>query len=180
MIANIVLQVSKDNCDSIVENFMPNLTACLDAIDEQNEKTAVIAAYVTKSIPIVTFGGAAGQSDPTLIICDDMIEVQYDRLLFKRRKQLRKFHGFPKGPRSGEKNDHGVSKCNIFLQYFQQNYKRKLISNMMLGVGSIRQCDSAFGSACFVKGVFDFVADSCIVHMIASNELIVPIIPDKR
>ena len=179
MMANIVLQVSKDNADSIIENLMPNLTVCLDAIDGQNEKTALIAACVSKSIPIVTCGGAAGRSDPTKIICDDLTKVQDDRLLFKCRKQLRKFHGFPKGPQSGEKNNHRFKKWNI-LAVFSTELQKKVDFKNDPGVGSMRQCDGALGTACFVTGTYGFVAASRIVDMIASNELIVPTIPDKR
>jgi tRNA A37 threonylcarbamoyladenosine dehydratase len=86
------------------------LTACIDAIDGVNEKTSLLLACVELGIPIVSCGGAAGRSDPTKIVCNDITKVTDDRLLFKCRKLMRQEYGFPKVvPIVSNKNNGGSS-----------------------------------------------------------------------
>ena len=63
---------------------------------------------------------------------------------------------------------------------FSTELQKKIDFKNDAGVGSMYQCGSTLGTACFVIGIFYFVAVSCNVDMIASNELAVPIIPDKQ
>lgn len=72
----------------------------VDAIDSVRTKTALIAWCVEKNQPLITVGGAGGQLDPTRIRIDDLALTIQDPLLSKVRGQLRKLHGFPRGPKS--------------------------------------------------------------------------------
>lgn len=72
----------------------------IDAIDSVRTKTALIAWCVEKAQPLITVGGAGGQLDPTRIRIDDLALTIQDPLLSKVRAQLRKLHGFPRGPKS--------------------------------------------------------------------------------
>merc|ERR1712194_602838 len=176
--------ISVENIHPIINKLLPDLTVCLDAIDGQNEKTALIAACVSKAIPIITCGGAAGRVDPTQITCDDLTKAKEDRLLFWCRKQLRKYHGFPKGPKQGKKNTHRVKKWNILSVFSTEIQKEEINDNNIrldvegdeiiqskdenlkrpgLNVGSMRKCDGPLGTACFVTGTYGFVAAGRVV-----------------
>jgi tRNA threonylcarbamoyladenosine dehydratase len=72
----------------------------VDAIDSVRTKTALIAWCVERGQPLVTVGGAGGQLDPTRIRIDDLALTIQDPLLSKVRAQLRKHHGFPRGPKA--------------------------------------------------------------------------------
>lgn len=72
----------------------------IDAIDSVRTKTALIAWCVERRQALITVGGAGGQLDPTRIRIDDLAQTIQDPLLSKVRGQLRKMHGFPRGPKS--------------------------------------------------------------------------------
>ncbi|SDG83150.1 tRNA A37 threonylcarbamoyladenosine dehydratase [Paraburkholderia phenazinium] len=72
----------------------------VDAIDSVRTKTALIAWCVEQGQPLITVGGAGGQLDPTRIRIDDLALTIQDPLLSKVRAQLRKQHGFPRGPKA--------------------------------------------------------------------------------
>lgn len=177
--------ISKDNVDVFFDNILllnkSSATVCIDAIDNMNEKTAIIWACVTRGLPIITCGGAAGRTDPTKIVCDDLTKAMDDRLLFKTRKLLRKHHGFPKGPPNGTPNKHKVKRWNV-PAVFSTELQKHLTSesDYATTTSSFRRCDSALGTACFVTGSYGFAAASRAVEMIASGRLEVPIVPDDR
>ncbi|HVE10455.1 MAG TPA: tRNA cyclic N6-threonylcarbamoyladenosine(37) synthase TcdA [Paraburkholderia sp.] len=98
-------------CDvRVIEDFIEpdNFAAVLgggfdyviDAIDSVRTKTALIAWCVEHRQPLITVGGAGGQLDPTRIRIDDLAQTIQDPLLSKVRAQLRKQHGFPRGPKA--------------------------------------------------------------------------------
>jgi tRNA threonylcarbamoyladenosine dehydratase len=72
----------------------------IDAIDSVRTKTALIAWCVERKQALITVGGAGGQLDPTRIRIDDLALTIQDPLLSKVRGQLRKMHGFPRGPKA--------------------------------------------------------------------------------
>lgn len=72
----------------------------VDAIDSVRTKTALIAWCVARGQPLITVGGAGGQLDPTRIRIDDLALTIQDPLLSKVRAQLRKLHGFARGPKA--------------------------------------------------------------------------------
>lgn len=72
----------------------------VDAIDSVRTKTALIAWCVARKQPLITVGGAGGQLDPTRIRIDDLALTIQDPLLSKVRGQLRKQHGFARGPKA--------------------------------------------------------------------------------
>ncbi len=72
----------------------------VDAIDSVRTKTALIAWCVEQGQRLITVGGAGGQLDPTRIRIDDLALTIQDPLLSKVRAQLRKQHGFPRGPKA--------------------------------------------------------------------------------
>lgn len=86
-----------DNFEAL---FGGGLDYIVDAIDSVRTKTALIAWCAARGQPLVTVGGAGGQLDPTRIRIDDLALTIQDPLLSKVRAQLRKQHGFPRGPKA--------------------------------------------------------------------------------
>ncbi|MBY4684099.1 tRNA threonylcarbamoyladenosine dehydratase [Burkholderia contaminans] len=89
--------VEPDNFDALLGGGFDYV---IDAIDSVRTKVALIAWCVAKRQPLVVVGGAGGQLDPTRIRIDDLALTIQDPLLSKVRAQLRKQHGFPRGPKA--------------------------------------------------------------------------------
>ncbi|WEY38172.1 tRNA cyclic N6-threonylcarbamoyladenosine(37) synthase TcdA [Paraburkholderia sp. SUR17] len=89
--------VEPDNFDAVLG---AGFDYVIDAIDSVRTKTALVAWCVARGQPLVTVGGAGGQLDPTRIRIDDLALTIQDPLLSKVRAQLRKQHGFPRGPKA--------------------------------------------------------------------------------
>jgi len=89
--------VEPDNFDAVLGGGFDYV---IDAIDSVRTKTALIAWCVEHGQPLITVGGAGGQLDPTRIRIDDLALTIQDPLLSKVRAQLRKQHGFPRGPKA--------------------------------------------------------------------------------
>lgn len=170
--------VTAEGADGVIGSMLPELTACVDAIDGMHEKTALILACVSNGVPIVTCGGAAGRTDPTKIVVDDLTRVQEDRLLFKCRKMLRQDHGFAKVPLPGkDRKGTRVRRWRIPAVYsteVQQRVVPAANGDAAATTSSFRTCDGALGTACFVTGAYGFAAASKVVEMIANDELVVP------
>lgn len=165
--------VTVDTADELITS-LPELTACIDAIDGMIEKTALILACVNHSIPIVTCGGAAGRMDPTQIVIDDLTKVSEDRLLFHCRKRLRQKHGFPKVALPGQGKSARVRKWRIPAVYSLEVQQKEDNTKADTASSSFRACDGFLGTGVFVTGSYGFVAATKIIEMIAMNSLIVP------
>ena len=164
--------VSTENAYDMIQGLLPDVTCVVDAIDGAQEKTALISACARLRVPIVTCGGAAGRKDPTQIVCDDIIKVKEDRLLFWCRKDLRQRYGFPKGPAKFTKASYKPRRWRIFAVYSKEVQKTIKADN--ISTSSLRTCDGALGTACFVTGAYGFVAAGKVVSMIASDKLVRP------
>lgn len=152
------------------------ITAVLDAIDGSKAKSALLAACVDASLPVVTCGGAAGYLDPTRIVCDDLTRVMDDKLLTSCRTNLRKYHNFPPGLPFPQQEK--TKRWNIPAVYSTENLDKTMdpsSSSLSLqssdSSSSLSECDSSVGSACFVTGTFGFTAAAKIVTGIAENTL---------
>ena len=83
-----------------VENMLGRKFDCVvDAIDQVRTKAAMIAWCAHHGVPLVTAGGAGGQSDPGQIEIADLAKTVQDPLLAKVRSLLRKEYGFPRDPK---------------------------------------------------------------------------------
>lgn len=164
--------VSPDNIDEILQG-LPNITACLDAIDGTKAKVSLIAACARYGIPIVTCGGSAGRTDPTKFVCKDLTKVEGDPLLSACRKDLRKLYGYEEGLSFNDrKNQKPPRKWNIQAVYSTE--RQKSLPQGTSDVSSLRRCDGALGTACFVTGTSGFVAAGEVISQIASNNLLIP------
>lgn len=90
--------VSPENLDRMLDN---NFDYLIDAIDQVRTKAAMIAGCTARRIPIITAGGAGGQTDPSRIEIADLSRTIQDPLLSKVRALLRKEYGFTR--ESGKK-----------------------------------------------------------------------------
>lgn len=174
--------ISKENADeiwNIIEELSPKgVTACLDAIDGSDAKTAWIASCARRRVPVVTCGGSAGRTDPTKFICDDLTRAIEDPLLSSCRKNLRKYYGFQEGVSPGSKSrDPSSGKLRKRLPRkwkIQAVYSTESPRSVSKESSSIRRCDGALGTACFVTGTSGFVAAGKVVEMIANDNLSFP------
>ena len=168
-----LLKVTADNAVDVVDTLMPKVDVILDAIDGQIEKTALIAACCVRGVPIVTCGGAAGRSDPTKIIIDDLSKSADCRLLFRCKKALRdEYKLFQKGPSTGNTKKYRPRKWKIAAVFSQE--LQKSVAQGEDSVSALRRCDGALGTACFVTGTYGFVAASHIISMIVNDNLVKP------
>jgi tRNA threonylcarbamoyladenosine dehydratase len=148
----------------------------LDAIDGAREKAAILAYCDAHQLPIVTCGGAAGRSDPSLVATTDLTLVQGDKLLASCKKELRKYHGFDAGLSFRElQKGRRVPKWNIDCVYSQEDIAAVLPPALSdASSSSFRLCDGSLGTACYVTGTFGFAAAKAIVDKIAYNKLAPP------
>lgn len=94
--------ITEDNLDQMIGAGRYDYV--IDAIDNVRAKTALIAYCRNHAIPLITIGGAGGQTDPTKIEIRDLSRTEQEPLLAKVRKRLRAYHGFPRG----SKNKFGI------------------------------------------------------------------------
>ena len=85
--------VTADNLDALLG---ARFGCVIDAIDQVRIKAALIAGCRRHGTPVVTAGGAGGQTDPTRIQLADLSRTIQDPLLSKVRARLRKEYGFPR------------------------------------------------------------------------------------
>ncbi len=137
----------------------------IDAIDSVGAKTALIAHCRAHRIPLVTIGGAGGQTDPTGIGVRDMSKTEQDPLLAKVRKRLRALHGFPRGSR----NSFGIDA--VFstepLRAPQTGDECALPDGAAEGVTGLN-C-AGFGSSVAVTATFGLVAASHVLRRLAAQ-----------
>ncbi|PXW23742.1 tRNA threonylcarbamoyladenosine dehydratase [Paraburkholderia caballeronis] len=168
-------------CDvRLVEDFVEpgNFDALLgggfdfvvDAIDSVRTKTALIAWCVERGQPLITAGGAGGQLDPTRIRIDDLALTIQDPLLSKVRGQLRKQHGFPRGPKA---------KFKVSAVYSDEPliYPEAAVCDVDPEAGHVETSPghhgpvglncAGFGSSVCVTASFGFAAASYVLRAIA-------------
>lgn len=88
--------VTPDNLKAILT---PHFDQVIDCVDSYRTKAALIAHCRRQKLPLVTVGGAGGQSDPTRIRITDLARSVQDPLLAKVRRMLRQDYGFSRNPR---------------------------------------------------------------------------------
>lgn len=158
---------------TLVEDFvaLDNLDAMLgggfdwvvDAIDSVRVKTALIAWCVAHSQRLITVGGAGGQIDPTRIRIDDLTRTIQDPLLAKVRAQLRKQHGFVRGPKA--KFNVPAVYSDEPLQYPEATCAPMEGANAVAGPQGLN-C-AGFGSSVCVTATFGMAAAAHVLKRIA-------------
>ncbi|GAB3023935.1 tRNA cyclic N6-threonylcarbamoyladenosine(37) synthase TcdA [Bowmanella dokdonensis] len=143
--------VTPDNCAEYLQKF----DYVIDATDSVKAKAAIIAHCKRRKIPVLTVGGAGGQTDPTQVSVADLAKTTQDPLAAKVRAQLRRQYGFTSNPQRRFAVDCVFSTEQ--LKYPQAD--GTVCETKSLGEGSVRlDCRSGFGAAVAVTGTFGFVA----------------------
>jgi tRNA A37 threonylcarbamoyladenosine dehydratase len=111
--------------------------------------------------------------DPCAVTVKDLSRANGDLLLAACRKSLRKLYGFEAGKpfRSSGKVNKPPRKWNIPAVVSTEMQKSLPQGNH---ASSLRRCDGALGTACFVTGTSGFVAAGQLVSMIANDQFIIP------
>ena len=140
----------------------PRFDYVLDAIDSPSNKCLLIAQCRARGLPVFVTGGAGGRRDPTALRIADLARSTHDRLLSEVRSQLRKHHGFP-----AEGRDFGIDCVYSPEPVVYPSSEGGVCDRREPGTDLRLNCESGYGSACFVTGAFGFAAAGHIVRKLA-------------
>lgn len=134
----------------------------VDAIDSPSLKAFLLVQCKERGLPVITTGGAGGRRDPTAIRVTDLAYTSGDRLLRYVRSLLRKQYGFPRGDRL----------FRIECVYSAEEVVYPVVEGQACQKGNPPEsdpdlrldCDTGFGTACFVTGTFGFAAAARVVE----------------
>lgn len=138
--------------------------AVMDAIDAPSVKALLLAACRERALPVISAGAAGGRRDPAAVEITDLAFSTHDRLLQEVRRRLRKDHGFPRGDQP-----FGIP-CVLSRESPVFPSADGEICADRRASGDLRlDCNSGFGTACFVTGTFGFLAAGAIVRLVAER-----------
>lgn len=147
--------------DNIAELLQDSVDGVIDAIDSLKPKAALIAHCRRGKIPIITTGGAGGQSDPTQIRVDDLSRTRHDPLAAKTRQRLRKFFNFP----AADKGKFGID-CVYSTEQLVYPQADGSVCAAKPGAGNSTRldCASGFGASVMVTASFGMTAAATLVN----------------
>ncbi|MCL1141203.1 tRNA cyclic N6-threonylcarbamoyladenosine(37) synthase TcdA [Shewanella gaetbuli] len=138
----------------------------IDCIDAVKQKAALIAHCKRNKVPLITIGGAGGQTDPSQIQLTDLAKTVQDPLLAKVRNILRKEYGFSKNLQRRFAIDAVFSTQH--LVYPQAD--GSVCATKATAEGSMRMdCASGFGAVTIVTGTFGFMAVGRVLSKLADK-----------
>ncbi|PTY07712.1 tRNA cyclic N6-threonylcarbamoyladenosine(37) synthase TcdA [Opitutaceae bacterium EW11] len=138
----------------------------IDAIDDLNNKSFLIAECVRRKLRCVTVGGAGGKRDLTQVRTADLGASNGDDLLRLVRKKLRREYGFT----AGEHVVFGV-RCVYSGEHPVYPWSDGSCSaEPEPGSDSSLNCNSGFGTATYVTGTFGFAAAQEAVELVLAAE----------
>jgi tRNA threonylcarbamoyladenosine dehydratase len=138
----------------------------IDAIDSVKAKTALVAFCRAKAIPLITIGGAGGQTDPTKIDVRDLSKTEQEPLLAKVRKRLRTDYGFPRGIKN---KFHVDAVFSMEPLKFPDNEGACAVDGDEKGGGVTGLNCAGFGSAMVVTATFGMVAAAHLLRKLAAE-----------
>ncbi|MFC3032083.1 tRNA cyclic N6-threonylcarbamoyladenosine(37) synthase TcdA [Pseudoalteromonas fenneropenaei] len=143
--------ITLDNYRELLQGF----DYVIDCIDAVKEKAALIAHCKRRKIPVITTGGAGGQTDPSLIQYGDVAKTTHDPLLAKVRYILRKEYNFTTNPKRKFDVD-----CVYSTEQLVYPTADGAVCQMKQNADGSKNMDCAtgFGSATMVTGTFGFYA----------------------
>jgi tRNA threonylcarbamoyladenosine dehydratase len=151
----------KSNAASILKSCFD---AIVDAIDAPSLKCLLIAEAHKLQTPVITIGGAGGRRDPTAIEVTDLAFSSHDRLLHEVRRKLRREYGFPRGDQT-----FGVECVLSREQPMFPTEDGSVCAERSESMDLRLDCNSGFGTACFVTATFGMVAASRIVQRLVGE-----------
>ncbi|WP_018690762.1 tRNA cyclic N6-threonylcarbamoyladenosine(37) synthase TcdA [Algicola sagamiensis] len=176
VMADRLREINPDIQVNVIEDFITteNLQAhitetfdyVVDAIDGVKSKAALIAHCKRRKIPVITTGGAGGQTDPTQICIGDVAKTVQDPLMSKVRSMLRREYGFSKNP----KRKFGVDCVYSTEQLVYPNADGTVCHAKSSADGSMRlDCNAGFGATTVVTASFGFVAVSRVLKKLSKT-----------
>ena len=159
--------ITPDNLDQMIGAGRPGEARydyVVDAIDSAKAKAALIAYCRAHQLPLITIGGAGGQTDPTKIAVRDLSKTEQEPLLKRVRKLLRVNYGFPRG----EKNKFNVDAVFSMepLQFPDDDASCSLDADQRSITGI--NC-AGFGSSVVVTASFGMVAAAHLLRKLADD-----------
>lgn len=153
--------------NSAARLLTPDFDFVVDAIDRMSQKALLIAGALDRGTPVLTIGGAGGRSDATKVRTGDIGEAG-DELLRQVRKKLRRDHDFAAGAHRGVTRMGVRAVWSTELPVFPWAdgscaREPEPGSNLRL------DCESGFGTAVFVTGVFGLVAAGEVVRALSAH-----------
>lgn len=144
--------VTLDNVRDLINNSFDYV---IDAIDSVPVKSAIIAHCKRQKIPMITIGGAGGQTDPTQIAISDLSQTYQDPLLAKVRNQLRREYNFSRNT----KRKFSIDAVFSTQQLVYPDADGNVCHAKQSGDGAMRlDCSGGFGAATHVTASFAFFA----------------------
>ncbi|MGB0467652.1 MAG: tRNA cyclic N6-threonylcarbamoyladenosine(37) synthase TcdA [Pontibacterium sp.] len=151
--------------DNIPELITDEFDYVVDAIDSVKEKAALIAHCNRRKIPVITVGGAGGQTDPTRVDVTDLSKTAQDPLAAKVRSYLRRHYGFSKSGRRFAVECVYSSEQLVYPQPDGSVCQQKILVD-----GNTRlDCAGGFGAATCVTATFGFVAVSRVLKKLVER-----------
>lgn len=143
--------------DNVAEYLAKGYDYVIDATDSIKAKAAMIYYCKRNKIPIITVGGAGGQTDPTQIAVTDLSKTIQDPLAAKLRSELRRFYHFS----NNKKRRFGIDCVYSTEQLKYPQADGSVCHSKSLNDGSVKlDCNNGFGAAVTVTATFGFVAVS--------------------
>lgn len=148
----------------------------IDAVDDVQDKVALIHACVHCNVSVITCGGGGGLTDPTLIRTTDLARATGDNLLKWVRKELRQKHGYPQGSPSMKRPpaQWQIEAVHTLPTGHARSDPDPESESGTCAPSSLRKCDSMYGNAVFCTGTIGFVAAGVAVSRIATGTVLHP------
>ena len=160
--------ISRDNLDALIK---PEFNFVIDCIDDFRTKAALIHHCRKRRIPILTVGGAGGQSNPAKIKQVDLSRTQHDVLLARTRKLLRQDYGFARNL----KRSFGVPCVYSDEQLVFPDgeggvcAQRPISESNSNSASNALNCAGGMGSITHVTGTFAFIASGFVITSLANS-----------
>lgn len=139
----------------------------IDAIDSVKIKTAIIAHCKRNKLPLITIGGAGGQTDPSQIQISDLSQTYQDPLLSKVRNQLRREYNFTRNT----KRKFGIDAVFSTEQLMYPDETGEVCHAKQTQEGTMRlDCSGGFGAATHVTASFAFFAVSKVLNKLIKKK----------
>lgn len=154
--------------DNLRELLTLKFDYVVDAIDSVQVKSALIAHCKRNKIPLITIGGAGGQTDPSKIAIADLSQTYQDPLLSKVRNQLRREYNFSRNV----KRKFSIDAVFSSEQLVYPDNEGNVCHAKQITDGAMRlDCSGGFGAATHVTASFAFFAVGRVMEKLIKKKI---------